>query len=131
MTKLGRQRSVIVAVALAGSAVGCAPEPSPPIDVSSAPSPQQLAISRDEAISIAREAAAAVHSWLGEAPVDIVRQDPFAAVRDGYAPLVSPDPPDDLPVWTIRLFEESSGQGATVVVDAVDGRVLQVVTFIT
>ena len=52
-------------------------------------------------------------------------------MKEPFAPQVSPPPPDDLIVWTIRLFVGESGQGTVVIVDAVDGRVLQVVTFIT
>jgi hypothetical protein len=105
--------------------------PTPTAPGSAIPATQSPGVSRDAAISIAREAAAAVHSWLRDAPVSFARHDRFADVRNTFAPQVSPPPPDDLPVWTIGLFDDGSGQGATVIVDAADGRVLQVVTYIT
>ena len=125
-------------VILAGGCGSTRPSPPPVTTASSETAPRSapiesdvLGLSRAEAISVAREAAAGVNSWLGDAPVSFARRDRFADVREPFAPQVSPPPPDDLIVWTIRLFDEHSGQGTVVIVDAVDGRVLQVVTFIT
>ena len=42
----------------------------------------------------------------------------------------SPPPPDDRAVWVIGMSDEGMGQGATVVVDATDGRVLLVESYI-
>ncbi len=129
------QLIVISAIALAVS--GCAqdadPEPSAGMLATDPPAPSAAAptgVSRDSAIRIAQAAAGDVLSWLGTAPVSSTQIDRFADVRNEFAP--SPEPPvaDDLAVWTIRLYDQGSGQGATVVLDERTGKVLQVVTFI-
>jgi Peptidase propeptide and YPEB domain len=88
-------------------------------------------VSDERAIEIARGAAASIHPWLGDAPEAAVRRDRFGDVRDEPAGSVSSFPPDDLPVWTVRLFDPATGQGATVIIDASSGQVLQAASFTT
>lgn len=118
---------------VASCALEASPEPSSAAPATTPPVTQTVAptgVSRDAAIRIAQAAAGEVLSWLATAPVESTRHDRFGDVRNEFAPSPEPAVLDDLAVWTIRLNDEGSGQGATVVLDEQTGRVLQVVTFI-
>jgi hypothetical protein len=58
-------------------------------------------------------------------------RDRYGDVMNTFRPQVSPLPAIDREVWTIRLFDAASGQGAVVIIDAFDGSVLQSSAFIT
>jgi hypothetical protein len=83
-------------------------------------------ISRNEAIAIARQAAVRSGSD------DVLQADfgRYADLEDVYAAaLVSPSPAPNRLVWRITLGTNHGpleGQGAVVVVDSHDGRVLQI-----
>lgn len=96
-----------------------------------APSPERAGISRDEAISIAR---AAVPRRSSDGVLQAI-VGTFADLGDPYAPsLVSPAPGPEKDVWLVNLgFIRGplDGQGTDVIIDASDGRVLQMFDWVS
>jgi len=118
----------LVIVAASG-ACAVLPSPTPPtrsIAASASPDASDLAVSRDQAVAIARKAAGEIHGYLADIPVALIKQGRFS----DFAIRVSPPPPDDRVVWVIGMLDEVTGQGVTVVVDATDGRVFRAVNYI-
>jgi hypothetical protein len=54
----------------------------------------------------------------------------FVSASNEYALRVSPRPAVGRKVWVIVFSDDSSGQGVNIVVDALDGTVIQAYTFI-
>ncbi len=123
--QVGRAGGAVLLLTFLAAACA-APVPVPPVPVP----PPAGQISQEEAVAIARRAATELRPFLQTAPVTIARRDRYGDVRDGSAPEVELAPPDEQLVWTINLYDAGTQQGAVVIVDARDGRVLGAHTYI-
>ena len=122
---------LVIVTALGACAV--LPSPTPParsIAASASPVAPDLAVSRDQAVAIARKAAGEIHGDLANIPVALIQQGRFSDHANDRGIRVSPPPPGDRGVWVIGRLDEVTGPGVTVVVDATDGRVLRAVNYI-
>jgi len=101
------------------------PPATPPAPTPVAPTPvPKVSITRDQAIAVARSAAL-THK---DAPVISAEQGRFADVAIGPGPDSTAPIAPDRPVWRVDLGTTCGplcGSGDTVIVDAVDGRVLE------
>jgi hypothetical protein len=131
-----RARALVTAIAAVGIAFailflgsGSVPTQTLRLDATIPPASADD-VSRNQAVAIARTAAGQIQRWLEDIPVSVARQGRFGDYRNEYAVQVSAMPEDGRRVWVIGLFDEGMGQGATVLVDAADGRVLQKYSYV-
>ena len=129
--RMRRAAGVVVLLLAAAVVAGCDPTVAPAVsEVESLGSPSLAApLAREEAIQIARNARDDFDVLPPGLPVELAKLDAYGPYADEYALRVSPRPDDSREVWVI-VFSDSSGQGANIVVDALDGTVIQAYTFI-
>ena len=98
------------------------PSPLPTVAPVTSPSPA-IGLTRDQAVALAREAAA----WVPASASVQAKSGTFGDLRNAYGSITaSPRPSEGELVWRIDFFTKAQEQGTQVVVDYTDGRVIQV-----